>query len=71
MISPTQGLDTAKAAQLSLSGPSIRSIALHAGVRRGAGRVPRRHGGETLRAAVGERAKLERPLGDAEIVGWS
>jgi hypothetical protein len=67
---PTEGLDVARLAQLSVAGGNIRTIALHAAF------AAAQAGGpvgmpEVLRAAVAEYAKLERPLSDAEIGGWT
>jgi SpoVK/Ycf46/Vps4 family AAA+-type ATPase len=66
---PTEGLDPALLARLSVAGGSIRNIAMHAAflaVDRGEP-VGMAH---VLRAAQGEFSKLERPLIDAEIEGW-
>ena len=67
---PTRGLDVSRLAQLSVAGGNIRSIALHAAftAAEAGGPVGMR---EVLRAAVAEYAKLERPLSDAEIEGWT
>ena len=69
-FTPTRGLDVSRLAQLSVAGGNIRSIALHAAftAAEAGGPVGMR---EVLRAAVAEYAKLERPLSDAEIEGWT
>ena len=67
---PTRGLDVSRLAQLSVAGGSIRAIALHAAFAAAEAGVPVGMR-EVLRAAVAEYAKLERPLSDAEIQGWS
>ena len=66
---PTEGLDPAKLAQLSLPGGSIRNVALNAAFLAADARQPVRmlH----LAAAAGsEYAKLERALADSETAGW-
>jgi hypothetical protein len=67
---PTRGLDTSRLAQLSVAGGNIRSIALHAAFTAAQAGVPVGMP-EVLRGAVAEYAKLERPLSDAEIEGWT
>jgi ATPase family associated with various cellular activities (AAA) len=67
---PTAGLNVARLAQLSVAGGNIRSIALHAAFTAAEAGVPVGMP-EVLKAAVAEYAKLERPLSDAEIAGWS
>ncbi|MUM34420.1 ATP-binding protein, partial [Mycolicibacterium sp. CBMA 361] len=67
---PTAGLDTAKLAQLAVAGGNIRSIAVQAAFVAAEAGVPVGMG-EVLRAAATEYAKLERPLTDAEIGGWT
>jgi hypothetical protein len=66
---PTEGLDVARLAQLSVAGGNIRTIALHAAFAAAQAGTPvgMPH---VLRAAVAEYAKLDRPLSDAEIGGW-
>ncbi len=67
---PTRGLDVSRLAQLSVAGGSIRAIALYAAFAAAEAGVPVGMR-EVLRGAVAEYAKLERPLSDAEIQGWS
>ena len=67
---PTQGLDVQKLAQLSVAGGNIRTIALHAAFAAAEAGVPIGMR-EVLRAAAAEYAKLERPLSDTEIGGWT
>jgi SpoVK/Ycf46/Vps4 family AAA+-type ATPase len=66
---PTAGLDHDKLAHLNVSGGNIRSIAVNAAflAAEDGGRVHMRH---LLRAAQTEYLKLEKPLTDAEVVGW-
>jgi hypothetical protein len=66
---PTEGLDVTKLARLSVAGGNIRQIALHAAF------AAADAGGtvgmaQILRAAEAEYAKLDRPLTEAEVVGW-
>lgn len=67
---PTQGLDIEKLARLNLAGGNIRNIALNAAfLAADAGEpVGMAH---VLRAACSEYGKLERPLTEAEIGGWT
>lgn len=67
---PTAGLDTAKLAQLAVAGGNIRSIAVQAAFVAAQDGVPVGMS-QVLRAAVAEYAKLERPLSDTEIGGWT
>jgi hypothetical protein len=67
---PTDGLDPSRLAQLVVAGGNIRSIAVAAAFLAAEAGVPVGMG-EVLRAAVAEYAKLERPLSDAEIGGWT
>ena len=67
---PTAGLDYARLAQLAVAGGNIRSIAVAAAFLAADAGVPVGMN-EVLRAAVAEYAKLERPLSDAEIGGWT
>jgi hypothetical protein len=67
---PTQDLEVQKLARLNLSGGNIRNIALAAAV------LAAEHGspvcmGHIGAAARGEYVKLEKPLTEAEIGGWS
>ncbi len=68
-ITPTEGLDPEKLAQLAVSGGNIRNTALNAAfVAADAGEPVRmRH---VLRAAQSEYAKLEKTLTEAETAGW-
>jgi hypothetical protein len=66
---PTDSLDVARLAQLSVAGGNIRTIALHAAFAAAQAGVPVGMP-QVLRAAVAEYAKLDRPLSDAEIGGW-
>jgi SpoVK/Ycf46/Vps4 family AAA+-type ATPase len=67
---PTEGLDVERLARLSVTGGNIRNVALNAAfLAADAGEPVRmRH---LLRAARVECAKLERPLADAEVRGWT
>lgn len=67
---PTVGLQPDKLARLSVSGGHIRNIAMHAAfLAADAGDpVSMTH---LAQAARSEYAKLERPLSDAEIAGWT
>jgi hypothetical protein len=67
---PTEGLDAAKLARVNVAGGSIRNIALGAAFLAADAGEPVRMG-HLLRAARGELAKLERPLTEAEIGGWT
>jgi hypothetical protein len=67
---PTQGLNITKLAQLTVAGGNIRAIALHAAFAAAEAGVPVGMR-EVRHAAVAEYAKLERPLSDAEIGGWT
>ena len=67
---PREGLDVDRLARLSLAGGHIRNVALNAAfLAADAGEPVRmRH---LAAAARAEHAKLERPLGEAEVAGWS
>ena len=67
---PTEGLDVTRLAQLSVAGGNIRTIALHAAFAAAQSGVPVGMP-QVLRAAAAEYAKLDRPLTDAEIGGWT
>jgi ATPase family associated with various cellular activities (AAA) len=67
---PTEGLNITKLAQLTVAGGNIRAIALHAAFTAAEAGVPVGMR-EVRHAAVAEYAKLERPLSDAEIGGWT
>jgi len=66
---PTQGLEIAKLAKLTIPGGSIRNIAMNAAflAADAASPVKMKH---LLAAARSEFAKQERPLIDSEIGGW-
>jgi hypothetical protein len=66
---PVSDLDWRRLAQLYLSGGHIRNVALAAAFLGAAdGSVAMAH---VLAATRREYAKLEKPLTDAEIVGWA
>jgi SpoVK/Ycf46/Vps4 family AAA+-type ATPase len=67
---PTKDLDVARLARLSIPGGNIRNIALQAAflAADAGGSVTMTH---LARAARSEYAKLEKPLTEAEIGGWS
>ena len=67
---PTAGVDVRRLAQLNIAGGNIRNIALNAAVLAADEGEPlqMRH---LLRATRAEFAKLEQPLGPAEIGGWA
>jgi ATPase family associated with various cellular activities (AAA) len=67
---PTEGLDIGKLVRLNITGGNIRNVALNAAfLAAEAGEPVRmRH---ILRAVRSEYAKLEKPLTEAEIGGWS
>ena len=67
---PADAIDLAKLARLSLSGGSIRNMALGAAFLAADEAVPigMRH---MRQAAEAEYAKLDKPLGDGEIGGWA
>ncbi|TNJ35431.1 ATP-binding protein [Arenimonas terrae] len=67
---PVEGLDYAKLARLNLPGGNIRNIALNAAFLAAELGEPLRMS-HLLRAAQSEGGKLERPLADAEIRGWT
>jgi hypothetical protein len=67
---PTEGLDPARLARLSVTGGSIRNIALHAAFLAAESGTPVRMS-HLLRAARDELAKLEKSLTDAEVEGWA
>jgi hypothetical protein len=67
---PTDGLDAGKLARLTIAGGTIRNIALSAAfLAADAGKPVRMT--HILSAARTEYAKLERPLTDAEVAGWT
>ncbi len=67
---PTRNVDAKKLAQLNVAGGSIRNIALNAAFFAAAagGPVEMAH---LVRAARLEAEKIERPLAEAEIRGWT
>jgi SpoVK/Ycf46/Vps4 family AAA+-type ATPase len=67
---PTEGIDPARLAALSLAGGSIRNIALSAAFLAADEEAPvgMRH---LARAAARECTKLERPLSEAEVRAWT
>ncbi|MUL63104.1 hypothetical protein BOO86_01395 [Mycobacterium sp. CBMA 234] len=67
---PTAELNHAKLAQLAVAGGNIRSIAVQAAFVAAEAGVPVGMR-EVLRAAAAEYTKLERPLTDTEIRGWT
>jgi vesicle-fusing ATPase len=67
---PTAELDVARLAGLNVSGGNIRNIALGAAFVAADENVPVTMA-HLLRAARAEYAKLERPLTESEIGGWS
>jgi AAA+ superfamily predicted ATPase len=66
---PVEGLDYPKLARLSVTGGSIRNIALYAAFLAAEDDTPV-HMEHILRASKAEFAKLERALSEAEIGGW-
>ncbi|MDZ8053478.1 MAG: ATP-binding protein [Aulosira sp. ZfuVER01] len=67
---PTADLDVVKLARLNVAGGNIRNIALNAAfLAADAGEVVQMK--HVLRAAQTEYGKLEKPLTEAEIGGWS
>ncbi|WP_142458992.1 AAA family ATPase [Geodermatophilus aquaeductus] len=67
---PTEGLDAARLARLTVAGGTIRNIALSAAFLAAEAGEPVRMS-HVLLAARTEYAKLERPLTDAEVAGWT
>jgi hypothetical protein len=67
---PTDGLDPMKLARLTVAGGTIRNIALSAAFLAADADEPVRMS-HVLLAARTEYAKLERPLTDAEVAGWT
>ena len=67
---PTQGLDPRRLSQLNVAGGNIRNIALNAAfLAAEAGTSVAM--GHLLRAAKLEAQKIERPLSEAEVRGWT
>ena len=67
---PVDGLDPARLAQLNVTGGTIRNIALFAAFFAADRDEPVRMS-HVLRAARAEHAKIEKPLTDAEVAGWT
>ncbi len=67
---PTDGLDVCKLSRLNLAGGHIRNIALNAAFLAADASEPVRMP-HLLRAARSEYAKLEKPLTESEIGGWT
>jgi len=66
---PTEALDYPKLARLSVTGGSIRNIALYAAFLAAEEGTPVRMG-QILRASRAEFTKLERAMSDSETGGW-
>jgi len=67
---PTEGLDAERLARLNVAGGNIRSIALNAAfLAADAGEPVRME--HLLQSARSEYAKLEKPLSESEIGGWT
>lgn len=67
---PVKGLDLAKLARLSIPGGNIRNIALNAAfIAAGEDKPVQMH--HILQAARSEYNKLEKPLSNSEIEGWT
>ncbi|HET7269596.1 MAG TPA: hypothetical protein VFI90_00790, partial [Rubrobacter sp.] len=67
---PTEGLDVNKLARLNVAGGNIRNIALQSAFLAADEGEPVRMA-HLLRAAYTEYAKLEKPLTELEIGGWT
>ncbi len=67
---PTEGLDLHKLSRLSVTGGNIRNIALNAAFLAAGEGAPVRMV-HILDAARGECAKIEKPISEAEVMGWS
>jgi hypothetical protein len=67
---PTDGLDLGKLARLNIAGGNIRNLTLNAAFFAADAGEPVRMV-HLLRAARSEYAKLDRPLGEAEVRGWT
>ena len=70
VATPTEGLSPTALAQLNVAGGTIRNIALHAAFLAAEPGEPVRMA-HLLRAARTEYAKMEKPLTEAEIEGWT
>jgi len=69
-ITPTENLDVNRLARLNVPGGNIRNIALNAAFLAADANEPVRMK-HLRRAAQSEYTKLEKPLSDAEIGGWT
>jgi hypothetical protein len=69
-VTPTDGLKPELLARLNVSGGNIRNIAMNAAFLAAEEGTAVRMG-HVLRTARGEYAKIERPLTDAEVAGWT
>ena len=69
-LTPTQDLNIARLAQLNVAGGHIRNVAMGAAFLAADAGEPVRMG-HLLSAARLEFAKLEKPLTDAEVAGWT
>jgi hypothetical protein len=67
---PTQDLDLTKLSRLNVAGGNIRNIAMNAAFLAAEANEPVRMA-HLLRAARSEYAKLEKPLTESEIGGWT
>ncbi|MFI0793729.1 ATP-binding protein [Micromonospora rubida] len=67
---PTEGLDPAKLARLNVTGGTIRTVALSAAFLAAEADEPIRMS-HVLAATRTEYAKLEKPLADVEVSGWT
>jgi hypothetical protein len=67
---PTEGLDMSLLARLNVAGGNIRNIALHAAFLAAESGQPVRMS-HVLQAAQSEYSKLEKPLTEVEVAGWS
>jgi hypothetical protein len=67
---PTDGLDVHRLAQLNIPGGSIRNIALRSAFLAADAAEPVRMN-HLLAAARSEYSKIEKPLTELEIGGWS
>ncbi|NTX16018.1 ATP-binding protein [Myxococcus sp. CA056] len=67
---PTEGLDMARLARLSVTGGNIRTIALNAAFLAADANEPVRMG-HLQRAVRSEFSKLDKPLAEAEVSGWT
>ena len=67
---PVGQLDPDRLAQLNVAGGNIRNVALGAAFLAAEDRGPVRME-HLVQAAVAEYAKLEKPLSDAEVAGWT